>query len=128
MMLMIHAFIFAVRQAAIPLFSSQCFSLLLLLLLLLLLVLASVWVKTLSCDEDAEEAKDFYFAFFACMIGALKSWKPKKQTNRRWALGGGGGRARVGGGGGHNPILGSLYLPVFGGSRILTRFSTRFSQ
>jgi hypothetical protein len=125
MMLMIHAFIFAVRQAAIPLFSSQCFSL---LLLLLLLVLASVWVKTLSCDEDAEEAKDFYFAFFACMIGALKSWKPKKQTNRRWALGGGGGRARVGGGGGQNPILGSLYLPVFGGSRILTRFSTRFSQ
>jgi hypothetical protein len=121
MMLMIHAFIFAVRQAAIPLFSSQCFSLLL-LLLLLLLVLASVWVKTLSCDEDAEEAKDFYFAFFACMIGALKSWKPKKQTNRRWVGVGGGG------GGGQNPILGSLYLPVFGGSRILTRFSTRFSQ
>ncbi len=52
--------------------------------------------KTLSCDEDAEEAKDLYFAFLACMIGALKSWKPKKQTNGRWALGGGGGRARVG--------------------------------
>jgi hypothetical protein len=98
MMLMMHAFIFAVRQAAIPLFSSQCFSLLLLLLLLLnLLVLASVWRQNPFRDEDAEEAKDLYFAFLACMIGALKSWKPEKQTNRRWALGGGGGRARGGG-------------------------------
>jgi len=32
-------------------------------------------------------------------LGLSKAGTPKKQTNRRWALGGGGGRARVGRGG-----------------------------